>query len=62
MQAIQLRESDYHRLIADENLDVLAELIRLNQTAHYHRTLDVIKLTRAINLDRIKKWISSEKE
>ena len=52
---INLEESDYTRLISDDDIDVFSELVKLNMTRHYHNTLDVIRLTRDINLERIKR-------
>ena len=52
-----LKQSDYARLISEEGIDVFSELIKLNMTKYYHNSLDVIKLTRDINLQRIKSFL-----
>jgi hypothetical protein len=48
-----LNEADKNRLITDFGVNVVKELMILNQSA-YHNMLDVVKLTRDINLERIK--------
>jgi len=48
-----LNETDKNRLVTDVGVNVVKELMILNQSA-YHNMLDVVKLTRDINLERIK--------
>jgi hypothetical protein len=48
-----LNEADKNRLVTDFGVNVMKELMILNRSA-YHNMLDVIKLTRDINLERIK--------
>jgi hypothetical protein len=48
-----LNEADKNRLITDFGVDVMNELMILNRSA-YHNMLDEVKLTRDINLERIK--------
>jgi hypothetical protein len=55
-----LRQSDYARLISEESIDVFSELIKLNMTKYYHNTLDVIRLTRDINLKRIQSFLNKD--
>jgi hypothetical protein len=55
--AMELTASDYTRLLREANLDVFSELVKLNQLPYYHKSLDVIKWARRINLDRIKAFM-----
>lgn len=48
-----LNEADKNRLITDFGVNVMNELMILNRSA-YHNMLDEVKLTRDINLERIK--------
>lgn len=54
---MELTTSDYSRLLREANLDVFSELLKLNQLPYYHRSLDVIKWARKINLERIKEFM-----
>ncbi len=40
---MELRQQDHTRLLQDRTSDLLAELIKLNLTNEYHRTLDVVR-------------------
>jgi len=55
---MDLTQSDYLKLITEEGIDVFSELIKLNMTKYYNHSLDVIKLTRTINLQRIKSFLN----
>jgi hypothetical protein len=48
-----LKEADKNRLVTDFGVNVMNELMILNRSA-YHNMLDEVKLTRDINLERIK--------
>jgi hypothetical protein len=48
-----LNEADKTRLVADYSVNVMKELMILNRSA-YQNMLDEVKLTRDINLERIK--------
>jgi hypothetical protein len=48
-----LNEADKTRLVTDYSVNVMKELMILNRSA-YQNMLDEVKLTRDINLERIK--------
>lgn len=48
-----LNEADKTRLVTDYGVNVMKELMILNRSA-YQNMLDEVKLTRDINLERIK--------
>lgn len=50
-----LKPNDLDHLVNDLGVNVMKELMILNHTA-YGNMLDVIKLTRWINLERIKRF------
>lgn len=40
---MELRQEDHTRLLQDRSCDLLAELIKLNLTNEYQRSLDVVR-------------------
>jgi len=50
---MELKITDYHRLVSVSDIDVVQELQRLNDE-FYNQTLDVLALSREINLKRIQ--------
>ena len=52
----KLRSEDYSRLVSSFGVNVTKELMILNQQA-YGNSLDVIRESRILNLDRIKFFV-----
>ena len=53
---MELRQQDHTRLLQDRTSDLLAELIKLNLTNEYHRTLDVVRWWWVIEGERKAGW------
>jgi|GEM_PF-6989769 hypothetical protein len=54
---MDLKITDYHRLVSVSDIDVVQELKRLNNE-FYNETLDVLALSREINLKRIQRFMN----
>jgi hypothetical protein len=57
---MKLRDSDFERLITEDGINVIDELTLLNNSDYYNKSLDIIGLSRAINLKRIQHLFSPE--
>lgn len=55
-----LKETDRQRLVVSTEVDVMGELLKMNCSPLYNYTLDVLKLYRDIQLERLKYFLSKK--